>query len=894
MRIRSRGGNGTNNAGSACTSFQSGETEDYLITIAQQFPCTAPPTAGAAISSAIKVCPDETFSLQLSGGTSGSGQSYQWQTSTDSVVWANVVGATNISYSTTQSQNTYYRCYVTCSTLSDTSTAIKITTKTAIECYCTSSATNTGDDDIGNVTFGNINNGIGTPATNNATSTHLYTDFTTLTPDTFTETLTYPISITQINFGNNTFACWISVYIDYNHDGTFDVPGDLAFVSRSAQGAGGNVVSGNITFPPNSAGQTRMRIVMNEQGSATQTACGPYQWGETEDYTIVIKAQAPCVGPPDAGIILASSSAVCPNQTINFSLQGATQGSGMTYQWQSSADSLVWLDIAAATNYIYSTTQSQTTYYRCVLTCSGMGDTSTAVKVNQKSANQCYCDSYALNANDSDIGNVTFGGINNGTSTPVTNNPAANKTYTDFTSLTPSTFVESVNYPITVNQINSNNFFAAQVSVFIDYSKDGIFQTSELAFTARSAASALGNLVSGTITIPVGVAGTTRMRVVLNEQGNAGQTACGTYPYGETEDYLITVVAQTPCVSPPSAGNALANFTSVCSTNTITFNLSGGAAGTGMSYQWQSSTDSINYNDIAGATNYFYSSTQNGSTYYRCVLACSGLSDTSTSVLVTQKAVVDCYCTSNANNTADADIGNVTFGNLNNGLATPALNNPASNHTYTNFTTLAPETFIENASYTLSVTQINSANFFPSWVRVFIDYNMDGDFDDAGEAVLVAQTNNTAGGNTITGTVTIPSGVQGNTRMRVVMNSTGSATLSACGTYAWGETEDYTIHLELFVGIKTINNTVNGFVIAPNPANGSTKISYMLADKNNVSLDVYNLVGEKITSLVNETQNVGKRTIDFDTKSMGMKAGVYLLKIKTGSSAQTLRLVVMD
>ena len=85
-----------------------------------------------------------------------------------------------------------------------------------------------------------------------------------------------------------------------------------------------------------------------------------------------------------------------------------------------------------------------------------------------------------------------------------------------------------------------------------------------------------------------------------------------------------------------------------------------------------------------------------------------------------------------------------------------------------------------------------------------------------------------------------------------------------------------------------------GFSANPNPTTGNISLAYYLPEKTGVEIEVYNLVGEKITSLINETQNVGKRTIDFDTKSMGMKAGVYLLKIKTGSSSQTLRLVVMD
>ena len=60
-------------------------------------PCTSPPTAGTTVSSATTICPSVNFSLSLSGSTYGTGQTYQWQSSTDNVAWTNITGATNSS-----------------------------------------------------------------------------------------------------------------------------------------------------------------------------------------------------------------------------------------------------------------------------------------------------------------------------------------------------------------------------------------------------------------------------------------------------------------------------------------------------------------------------------------------------------------------------------------------------------------------------------------------------------------------------------------------------------------------------------------------------------------------------------------------------------------------------
>lgn len=153
------------------------------------------------------------------------------------------------------------------------------------------------------------------------------------------------------------------------------------------------------------------------------------------------------------------------------------------------------------------------------------------------------------------------------------------------------------------------------------------------------------------------------------------------------------------------------------------------------------------------------------------------------------------YCASNATNTADTDIGNVTFGNLDNGAATPTLSNPTANAIYTDYTSLSPETYVIDSTYSMSLSQITSgATFYDAQFNAFIDFNNDGMFDPINERVLTGATSSTA--PTVTGLVTIPSGSYvGLVAMRIVLTEGGTSSSLPCGTYGYGETEDYLVNL---------------------------------------------------------------------------------------------------
>ncbi|MCF6268307.1 MAG: T9SS type A sorting domain-containing protein [Melioribacteraceae bacterium] len=71
----------------------------------------------------------------------------------------------------------------------------------------------------------------------------------------------------------------------------------------------------------------------------------------------------------------------------------------------------------------------------------------------------------------------------------------------------------------------------------------------------------------------------------------------------------------------------------------------------------------------------------------------------------------------------------------------------------------------------------------------------------------------------------------------------------------------------------------------PNPFNPSTKIEYTLSNNAQVTLTVYNIVGEKVATLVNEYKNAGAYTVNFNASQLS--SGVYFYEIK----ADAIRLV---
>ncbi len=77
----------------------------------------------------------------------------------------------------------------------------------------------------------------------------------------------------------------------------------------------------------------------------------------------------------------------------------------------------------------------------------------------------------------------------------------------------------------------------------------------------------------------------------------------------------------------------------------------------------------------------------------------------------------------------------------------------------------------------------------------------------------------------------------------------------------------------------------------PNPFNPFTTIEYMLREFSHVELSVYNLAGQKITTLVNEPQASGTYAVQYDASAMS--SGVYLYQLKTDDTLIFKKMIVI-
>ncbi|CAN5523690.1 hypothetical protein BH10BAC5_BH10BAC5_23330 [soil metagenome] len=79
----------------------------------------------------------------------------------------------------------------------------------------------------------------------------------------------------------------------------------------------------------------------------------------------------------------------------------------------------------------------------------------------------------------------------------------------------------------------------------------------------------------------------------------------------------------------------------------------------------------------------------------------------------------------------------------------------------------------------------------------------------------------------------------------------------------------------------------------PNPFNPSTHINYYLPKSSYVTLKIYTLVGKEIATVVNERQNSGNYSIEFNTANYNLPSGIYFYRLETNDLSETRKMILL-
>ncbi|GGG38265.1 GEVED domain-containing protein [Bizionia arctica] len=486
-------------------------------------PCTGTPTPGNTVSSETSVVSGGTTNLSLQNTTTGSGATYQWQSSTTSAVagFSDIIGATNATYTATVNAITWYRCVVTCSGNSGTSIAVEVGVTYASPNNATqlkaciantqvslSWTASSGTTPTGYIVFAQPNTTIPQMAATSAGNASSYTananysaatTYTTLGKAVYkgagtTATVTGLTNASQYTFkvvayNGETGTGWAnainnnSVASSYTQTYTIDVP-EVSNLAASINPTT-STVSWNVV--PDSAG--------------------------CYEYMVVANAGAVSLTPTGNG------SAYAANPVYAGANQVVYKGTG---------SSIIVTGLTDAVEYCY------TVFVREV----NIGTQwSGGISVCQTTGVD-YCDSAGDVADTTGITSVVFNTINQ-TST-------GESAYTDYTSVSTTVLLNNIyTLSVNVNTVGYQNYTKA----WIDWNRDGDFSDSGEEYDLGDAYSGTNILTSNSplsITVPTNATiGNTRMRVATQyffDDSDIALTPCATYDYGEVEDYTINVV----------------------------------------------------------------------------------------------------------------------------------------------------------------------------------------------------------------------------------------------------------------------------------------------------------------------------------------------------------------
>ncbi|WP_276132732.1 GEVED domain-containing protein [Polluticoccus soli] len=666
--------------------------------------------------------------------------------------------------------------------------------------------------------------------------------------------------------------------------------------------------TGGYAIYTSSATGTRRQYAASAAGAPGGSSATRYDFG------FDITPGFPCNGVPTTN--LTAPSQVCP--TKPFSVNFTSFYTGVTRQWQTSTNGTTWTNFTGTVNPVtgfLSDAITVPTWYRCIITCTATSQTfTTAPKfVDIAAFYFCYCDgSKATGGTGIDVGNVTVTTyptnqtlISSGNPNPFLSNANASKSYSNFRDTVPAIpMYHDSSYFLQIQQTSSaTTFSAASAAIFIDYNRNGTFDSWERVLQENTSQSLpYPGMVIDTFTVPDTAGyGLTGMRVILR-QGTTVPDTCASYAEGETEDYLVDI-RYRPCDGKPVTGK-IEGDTSMCvGYDYILTDTTYQTKKHGLSRLWQHSADAINWVDIAGSAGkdtLMRLFTNGQPLYYRLRMTCSHTEDTAYSVVhkVNLKPTYKCYCFSQSLGGAgdSSDVGGFGIYQFATNDGGAHLGNLRAVRKRQDFTDMQPvEMWVD------SIYQFHVFHTMPSEIHsdakitVFADFNNNHQYDIPTERIFTGFTS--VGYHTLLGNVVIPNAAIADvpTGLRVIVNNNvgpNTASDEACGTYKSGETEDYMVIFRrpFNVGVNNTTADLRTLHVYPNPSNGRFSIDFYSDNTiKEVKVRILTVTGQQVLNEV-YSHNGGRFSKELNMESQAK--GVYFVEIDADGIKAQQRIVL--
>ncbi len=402
--------------------------------------------------------------------------------------------------------------------------------------YCASAGLLPWNEYIGEVKLENLDNLSGKSS---------FADFTNLSPTQLAIGGSFVLTLKTGTgwFPNQEFwAAWL----DTNRNGIFET-GEIILNQTSTppiQGLSQLIANQTFTIPATAAaGITRLRVAV-KRGSQP-TPCETFQMGEVEDYFINLLPAT-----PGCNLTATVSNLACQNNNtptnpaddlFTFTILANKTGGGTG--WTANVNGVNFsgnygvaksfgpYNIAAGNlNFTVADIQNPTN-------CSTIIAVAPPATCSSNSGSPVYCTSKSAFPWQEWISKVIFSNINK---------PSGKADYSNFTSSI-AAVVRGQNYPIQLFASFSWDAPPQYFRVWIDYNRDGIFQTAtETAWQGILSGAAKGAVdaqLTGNFTIPANATlGETRMRISM-KRGAYPDPCEAAIPFGEVEDYSVNIAA---------------------------------------------------------------------------------------------------------------------------------------------------------------------------------------------------------------------------------------------------------------------------------------------------------------------------------------------------------------